>query len=173
MIFDLTTGISARLVQPGFWKQRWVVFILVLGLLSAGCSAMNSPSFEFVSGDEELVVLMRNQKVGNYRLRYDGRAATDLESLQVMLGGQVLHVDVGMVVVKLNGQELKLESDGSLPAGSQATLNPGDEFDVQVTFFGRTLGGNYMYGFRINTGDETSSEEVDVIAEYDYVIVVE
>jgi hypothetical protein len=173
MFSGLTNGISALLVQPGFLKQRWVVFILVLGLLAVGCSAINSPSFDFVSGDEELVVLIRNQKDGNYRLRYDGRAATDLQSLQVMLGGQVLHVDVGSVVAKLNGQELELESVGSLPAGSQATLNPGDEFDVQVTFYGRTLGGNYMYGFRINTGDESSSEEVDVIAEYDYVIVVE
>jgi hypothetical protein len=162
-----------ELFQSQPWKFRVLLVFLLLGIVIAACSTGNSPSFDFVSGDEDLVVLIRNQKDGNYRVRYEGPNSTDLRALKVMLGGQILHVDVGKVVVIIDGQEFELGADGTLPEGSQVTLNSGDEFDVRVTYHGRTLGGNYMYGFRINIGDENIEEEVDTIAEYEFVIVVE
>lgn len=162
-----------ELFQNQPWKFRVFLVFLVLGIVVSACSIVNSPSFDFVSGDEDLVVLIRNQKDGNYRVRYEGPASTDLRALKVMLGGQILHVDVGKVVVIIDGQEYELRADGTLPEGSQVTLNSGDEFEVRVTYHGRTLGGNYMYGFRMNIRDENIEEEVDIIAEYEYVIVVE
>jgi hypothetical protein len=44
---------------------------------------------------------------------------------------------------------------------------------VQVTYLGQTLGGNYMYGFRIGYGDDPEAEPFDLIAEFDYAIIVE
>lgn len=155
------------------WKSSIIyIFLLIVVGLSA-CSIFESTSFTMVSGDENLVVLLRNQKDGTYRVRYEGRNPTDFRGLKVMLGGQILHVDVGKVVVVLDGQEYELEPNGAFPAGSQVTLNQGDEFEVRVTYHGRTLGGNYMYGFRMITGEGSNEEEVDLIAEYDFVIVVE
>jgi hypothetical protein len=126
-----------------------------------------------VDGDEQLLVLLRNNKDGNYRVRYEGRDPTELRSLHVMLGGQILHVDVQQVVIVHNDQEIVLEPDGALPTGSQVTLDSGDEFDVIVTYIGRTLGGNYMYGFRMGYGDDPQGEPFDLIAEFDYAIIVE
>jgi hypothetical protein len=126
-----------------------------------------------LGGDEQLVVLLRNEKNGNYVVRYEGRNPAELNSLHVMLGGQILHVDVKQVVIVHNGQEVILEGDGTLPAGSQVTLAPGDELEVRVTYLGQTLGGNYMYGFRIGFGDDPQAEPWDLIAEFDYAIIVE
>jgi hypothetical protein len=53
------------------------------------------------------------------------------------------------------------------------TFKSWDEFEFQVTYHGRTLGGNQMFGFRILTGEENNEEEVGLIAEYDFVNVME
>ena len=118
-------------------------------------------------------MLLRTEEVGNYQVRYDGRDQTDLRSLQVMLGGQILYVDAHQVAILQDGQEILLEGDGSLPDGSKVILSPGDEFDVKVTFLGQTTGGNYMYGFRIDYGDNPQEEPHDLIVEFDYSIIVE
>lgn len=156
---------------PLVWMLLSVILLLLVGL--ASCSMIDPTPFVMVGGDEQLLVLLRNTKDGNYRVRYEGRDPTELRSLQVMLGGQILHVDVQQVVIVHNDQEIILEPDGALPTGSQVTLASGDELDVIVTYLGRTLGGNYMYGFRIGYGDDPQSEPYDLIAEFDYAIIVE
>lgn len=156
---------------PLVWMLLSVILLLLVGL--ASCSMIEPTPFVMVGGDEQLLVLLRNTKDGNYRVRYEGRDPTELRSLQVMLGGQILHVDVQQVVIVHNDQEIILEPDGALPTGSQVTLASGDELDVIVTYLGRTLGGNYMYGFRIGYGDDPQSEPYDLIAEFDYAIIVE
>lgn len=137
------------------------------------CSIVNPTPFVHLGGDEQLLVLLRNEKDGNYQVRYEGREPVELQSLHAMLGGQILHVDVKQVAITHNVQEVILEGDGSLPEGSQIILAPNDEFNVRVTYLGQTLGGNYMYGFRIVYGDDPNADPFDLIAEFEYAIVVE
>lgn len=153
----------------------WVIstsFLLItLGLSS--CSLINPASFEMMGGDEQVLVLLRNEKDANYQVRYEGRAQTELRSLKVMLGGQILHVDVREVTIFYDDQEIRLEGDGTLPEGTSLILSPGDEFNVRVTYLGQTVGGNYMYGFRIGYGEDPQAEPYDLIVEFDYSIIVE
>ena len=147
--------------------------VLLFSILLASCSVVNPDPFVMVTGDEQLVVLMRNDKDGFYQVRYEGRQQTQLQSLHVMLGGQILHVDVVEVAIIQNGAEVILKGDMSIPEGSQVIFQPGEEFEVRVTFHGQSLGGNYMYGFRIVHGDDPDAEPVELIAEYDYAVIVE
>jgi hypothetical protein len=147
--------------------------VLSLGALLGSCSVINPDPFIMMGGDEQLLVLLRSEKDGQYQVQYDGRNPTELNSLHVMLGGQILHVDIKQVVILHNGQEVILEGNGTLPQGSQLILTPGDEFEVRVTYLGQTLGGNYMYGFRIGYGDDPQAEPWDLIAEFDFAVIVE
>ena len=156
---------------PRVWFLLCVV--LSLGVLLGSCSVFNPDPFIMMGGDEQLLVLLRNEKDGHYQVQYDGRNPAELNSLHVMLGGQILHVDIKQVVIVHNGQEIILEGNGTLPEGSQLILAPGDEFEVQVTYLGQTLGGNYMYGFRIGYGDDPQAEPWDLIAEFDFAVIVE
>ena len=153
----------------------WVPFTAALILIGTlvSCSIVNPTPFVNLGGEEQLLVLLRNEKDGNYQVRYEGREPAELQSLQVMLGGQILQVDVKQVAITHNDQEVILEGDGSLPEGSQIVLAPNDEVNVRVTYLGQTLGDNYMYGFRIVYGDDPKVDPFDLIAEFEYVIVVE
>ena len=153
---------------------RWVISgIFIFSLALSSCSAINPDKFELVGGDEQLLVLLRNDKEGLYQVRYDGREAAELQSLHVMMEGQILHVDIVEVAVIQGENEVILAGDASVPPGSQVILEPGEEFSVRVTYHGQTLGGNYMYGFRIVHGDDPQAEPVDYPAEQDFVVIVE
>lgn len=169
-------SIATKLNRLSFLKNFiWLAItgLLVITFVLSSCSILNPVSFEMVGGDEQVFVLLRNEEVGNYQIRYEGRNQTDLRSLKVMLGGQILHADVQKVAILHEGQEIMLEGDGTLPEGSQIVLSPSDEFDVKVTYLGQTPGGNYMYGFRIGYGDDPQGEPHDLITEFDYSIIVE
>lgn len=161
----------------GVWRNAWLwvlvgvvgVLVIVFFLWQSG----NRQKFTLLDGDKQVLVLIRNEEDGTYRLRYEGRAPVDLRSLQVMLGGQILHVDVMQIAVTKGGQEVVLESSGQPPQGQPITLSPGEEFDVRVTFRGESIGGNYLYGFRIGYGAEGSEQLDELIMEYDYAINVE
>jgi hypothetical protein len=60
-----------------------------------------------------------------------------------------------------------------MPEGSELVLQPGDVFDVQITFRGQTLGGNYLYGFEIGFLEGARERIVQLVLDYDYAIVVE
>ncbi|MGW8226292.1 MAG: hypothetical protein ACWGOY_11190 [Anaerolineales bacterium] len=150
-----------------------ITYGLLLGILLVSCSIINPDSFAMVGGDEQLVVLLRHDQDGHYQVRFEGSKPTQLNSLQVMLGGQILHVDVARVAIIQGDQEVILEGDGTVPEGSQVIFDPDEEFEVRVTYHGQTLGGNYMYGFRMVYGDNPQAEPVDLIAEYQYAVIVE
>ena len=156
---------------PRVWFLLCV--LLILGVLLGSCSAFNPDPFAMMGGDEQLVVLLRGEKDGHYQVQYVGRNPAELNSLHVMLGGQILHVDIKQVIIIHNGQEVVLKGNGTLPEGRQIILNPGDEFEVRVTYLGQTLGGNYMYGFRIAFGDDPQAEPWDLITEFDFAVIVE
>jgi len=157
------------------WRSVGLVFTaaLLIGLALSSCSIVNPDPFVMVGGDEQLLVLMRNDKDGSYQVRYEGNKPAELHSLHVMLGGQILHVDIVHVAIIQGENEVILNGDGTLPEGSQVILEPGEEFEVRVTFHGQTLGGNYMYGFRIVHGDDPGVGPLDLVAEYDYSVIVE
>lgn len=155
-----------------FWVAV-TISVLIIGLGLSACSGFNPDPFVMVAGDEQLLVLLRNEKDGNYQVRYEGSDAAQLNSLQVMLGGQILHVDVQQVVIEQDDQEILLEPNGAVPTDTELILDSGDEFNVRVTYLAQTLGGNYMYGFRIGYGDDPGAEPFDLIAEFDYAIIVE
>ena len=159
--------------SPRTWLWLVISAALMLIIPLSSCSISNPDPFVMVGGDEQLLVLLRNDKDGHYQVRYEGREPAELHSLHVMLGGQILHVDVVQVAIVQNSQEVILEGDATLPEGSQVLLTPDEEFEVRVTYHGQTLGGNYMYGFRIVYGENAQAEPVDLIAEYDYAIIVE
>jgi len=167
---------STRATNSGKGIPWWILVPLVLILLGAGGYLLlerNSVKFSMVSGEKSLVVLIRNEKQGVYRARYEGRQPLDLRSLHVMLAGQILHVDVKQVAIAYQGQEIVLGPDGKLPPGTSLQLPPGAEFEVKVTFLGQSLGGNYMYGFRIGYGRGDQESLYELKAGYDYAIVVE
>jgi hypothetical protein len=163
--------INGKFPKSVVWLALSTVLLVLIPLSS--CSIVNPEPFAMAGGDEQLLVLLRNDKDGYYHVRYEGRQPTDLHSLHVMLGGQILHVDVVEVAIIQGENVVILEGDGTLPEGSQVVFAPDEEFEVRVTYHGQTLGGNYMYGFRIVFGDDPQAEPIDLIAEYDYAVIVE
>ncbi len=172
-VFDLWISrlIIGNFPRAGVWLVISAVLLVLVPLSS--CSVVNPDPFAMVGGDEQLLVLLRNEKDGHYQVRYEGRQPSELHSLHVMLGGQILHVDVVQVAIIQGESIVILEGDGKLPEGSQILLAPDEEFEVRVTYLGQTLGGNYMYGFRTVSGDDPQAEPVDLIAEFDYAVIVE
>ena len=173
MVFEsfMSRLIIGNFRRAGVWLT--VSIVLLLSISVSACSVVNPAPFAMGGGDEQLVVLLRNDKDGHYQVRYEGRQPTELHSLHVMLGGQILHVDVAQVAINQGENIVILEGDGKLPEGSQVFFAPDEEFEVQVTYHGQTLGGNYMYGFRTVHGDDPQAEPVDLIAEFDYAVIVE
>jgi hypothetical protein len=114
----------------GVWRKPWLwILIGVVGILVVVFflwRSLNEQKFTLVDGDEQVLVLLRNEADGTYRIRYDGRAPLDLRSLQVMLGGQILHVDVMQIGITKAGEEVVLEPDGQPPQGQLITLSPGE-----------------------------------------------
>lgn len=139
----------------------------------------NQVPFTIQNGDESIVVLLRNTYDGRYTLEYTGNRPARVESLQVMLAGQILYVDV-MEVRLIKGEEVVQVVQNQIIEGEGFELNPKDRFDVQVTFKGQSLAPspsatyNYLYGFRITYNDGSGGRTSDVVDEdYQYVIIVE
>lgn len=161
----------SRLGSPWVWILIGGVIILAAGAFLWW--SRNQLPFSLVEGNQQLVVLIRSDRESLYRLRYDGRGPANLQSLRVMLAGQVLHVDVKEVAVARGDEGFTLQGDGRMPEGSELVLQPGDVFDVQITFRGQTLGGNYLYGFEIGFLEGARERIVQLVLDYDYAIVVE
>jgi len=90
----------------------------------------------------------------------------------VMLAPETLHVSVTEVALVRGDEEVVLEKTSIVPEGTKFTLQPGDIFDVRVTFLGRTIGGNWLYGFRINYDDGGGLETTELVMGFEYGIVV-
>lgn len=132
----------------------------------------NNVEFVLVKGDESLLVLLRNEEKGMYTLQYNGSKPIELENLLVMLAPETLHISVTEIALIRGDEEVVLEKTNIVPEGTQFTLQPGDNFDVRVTFLGRTIGGNWLYGFRINYDDGSGLETTELVMGYEYAIVV-
>ncbi|MEW6716221.1 MAG: hypothetical protein AB1345_01770 [Chloroflexota bacterium] len=129
--------------------------------------------FSIEEGNKELVVLLRNEEDGQYTLKYTGKRSAELTSLKVMLGGKIIHADVLEVGLAYQGMEVILNKDGSVPAGNEIMLAPGDVITVRVRFRGQTLGGNYLYGFRVGYALGGRERTYDLLLNMEYIVVVE
>ena len=147
------------------------IILLAIALL-IWQSNINNVEFVLVKGDESLLVLLRDEEQGLYTLQYNGSKPIELENLLVMLAPETLHVSVTEVALVRGDEEVVLEKTNIVPDGMQFTLQPGDIFDVRVTFLGRTIGGNWLYGFRINYNDGGGLETTEMVMGFEYAIVV-
>jgi hypothetical protein len=149
-----------------------IAIILVAVALFIWLSNRNYVEFVLVKGDESLLVLLRDEEQGLYTLQYNGSKSIELKNLLVMLAPETLHVSVTEVALVQGDEEVVLEKTNIVPDGTQFTLQPGDIFDVRVTFLGRTIGGNWLYGFRINYDDGGDLETTEMVMGFEYAIVV-
>jgi hypothetical protein len=159
--------------RGNIWIWIGVILIAVLAAAVLIYRSQQGDRFSIVSGEKQILVLLRNEKSSDYRLRYQGRQPIDLNAVKVMLAGQVLHVDVKPVVLVKDGQELQVQPDGSLPPGTVLHLEPDDEFAVRVTYLGQTLGGNYLYGFKLGYSQDGRERAEDLVMQYDYEVIVQ
>lgn len=169
---DSTDWVTKRIKKIPW---HWVVWGLVV-IIGAGIfiwQAQESSKFTFSSQEKQILVLLRTERQAVYQIQYTGRRPVELQSVKVILEGQILHVDVSQVAIQINGNDVVLEGKGNLPAGTHLTLNPGDKLVVKVTYLGQTLGGNYLYGFRIGYGSPEQSKTFDLEIDFDYSIIVE
>ena len=167
--------------ETGSWSSSrtatWIVLVFSAIILIAIAFFIwqrigNNVEFMLVKGDESVLVLLRNEEKENYTLQYNGSKPIELENLLVMLAPETLHVSVIEVALVRGDEEVVLEKTSIVPEGTKFTLQPGDIFDVRVTFLGRTIGGNWLYGFRINYNDGGGLETTELVMGFEYAIVV-
>jgi len=88
----------------------WIVLAFsAIILVATGCSiwqrSSNTVEFVLVKGDESVLVLLRNEEKGMYRLQYNGSKPIELENLLVMLAPETLHVSVIKYATQLTLKE--------------------------------------------------------------------
>jgi hypothetical protein len=158
-------------------RSRWVwISISALAVLAVSVFlwwSQDRQAFVLEEGSKQLVVLIRSDQETVYRIRYAGRRPVNISSILVMLQGQLLHVDPIRIVLAKGDQEIVLAGN-KIPAGTGFSVASGEVFDLRVTYRGQTLGGNYLYGFRIGYQEGERERTTDLVLEREeYVIVVE
>lgn len=167
---EKTRGRVARI--PWVWLLVSLLVVVAIGIVVL--QTQTQQGFVLREGDRDLLVLLRNDASGDYLVEYRGRGEIQLRSIKPMIAGQILHVDVKQVSISKNSNQVILEQPaGTVPAGQTITLQPGDVFNINVTFRGQSVGGNYMYGFRIGYQDGASEETFELTTEFEYEILVE
>ena len=143
----------------------------------AGISFWNGTiaPFTIVDGEESAVVLLRSPYSSTYTLEYRGRAPISLSKLTPMIESntQVLYVDIEQVAVLIDGQEFIMAGEDAVDPGGDLVLQPGDLFDVRVTYIGRELGSHYLFGFRMNYLIQGREGETVLRLNQEYAIYVE
>lgn len=169
-------GKSKSTVQGTSSRNLWVgILILVVVVVAAYLiwQSQTRNQFQFQSGEQSLVVLLRSDKDGTYVLKYTGSQLAQIEGMQVMMAGEILHVDIEQVSLSLQGQQVVLENN-RIPEGQQFSLAPQQTFDVTITFSGQTLGYNYVYGFQIDYRQDGRADTASVVDEdFNYAVIVE
>jgi len=133
-------------------RNRWIGAGLIALTLIVGSIFFwytNAIPFEFVGGDEAVLVLLREEAEGHYTLRYTGDDPGRLERLLPILEARVLHVGVGPIILHLDGRDIELEDGGYLPEGEEFDLQPGQLLEFSVIYTGQTLGAHRVLGFRL------------------------
>lgn len=154
----------------------FVIFFTLTAVISGGCSSNRIP-FEFSGGDEQVVVLVRNDEIAEYQVTNTGRNSVEITSILVKFAGEILHVTVDQTELRLNDQNIILEKN-NVPEGQVFVVQPGETFNIFTTIKGESIGFNYLSGFRITYQVDGNINTVDVndpdIPEnYNYLVIVE
>ncbi|GEM_PF-2557985 len=155
-------------------KFLWIgVVTLVFIIVAAIVWRRTASPFEFVGGDESVIVLLRNDYAGNYQVRYIGDEPTTLNRVVPIIESpqRVLYVSIQDVFVVLSGKEIRLETGGYVPEGQTITLQPGETFTIKVVYYGEEIGGHYVYGFRLGYGP--GNEIQLIIRDREFTVFVE
>jgi hypothetical protein len=148
--------------------------LVLVAIVALVWQTQTRAAFVLQDGQDQLLVLIRNDASGVYQVQYRGRQPVQLQSIKTMLAGQILHVDVREVAVSKESAEVVLEQPaGALPEGHEISLQPGDVFNIRVTLRGQSIGGNYLYGFRIGYQNGGSEQTFELVMDFDYEIIVE
>jgi len=160
----------ARLIWYGAGAA--VVLFVVIAFFVARASAI---PFELTGGETNPLVLLRNETVVNYEFTYTGSSPGTLERLipRIQLyQGQVLVADVQEIWVEIDGEQVVLE-EGYFPEGVSLELQPGETFQIGVSYLGQELGWNRIYGFRIQYSINGRSVDGELRLTDDYYVFVE
>ncbi len=128
--------------------------------------------FTLTQGDEALVILLRDTQDGVYTLQYNGRQPVEITGVQTMLAGEILHMDVEGVSLESDSQQVAVVQN---QVEEPFRVQPGETFQVHVTFSGQTLGYNYLYGFRLTyTGGGGTPRTFDALdKDFRFLLTVE
>ncbi|GAB4498596.1 MAG: hypothetical protein OHK0052_12170 [Anaerolineales bacterium] len=156
----------------------WWVWLIALIVIAAGLFFWLQPdtSFQLIGGDKTLIVLLREQGEAVYQLRYEGSQPAQITNLMVMLAGTTLHTDIAEVTLLLDDQSITLQDGAAAPP---LTVQPADIVRVQVRYAARSIGYNYLYGFRVTFEQNNRTQTVDVAdpgakdQKYNYLVDVE
>jgi hypothetical protein len=149
-----------------------MILFVVIAYLVARASAI---PFELTGGEENPLILLRNETAVSYEFTYTGRSPGVLERLipRIQLyQDQVLVADVQRVFVEVDGELVELE-EGYFPEGVSLALQSGETFHVEVVYLGQELGWNRIYGFRIQYSIDGRSIDDELTLRDDYYIFVE
>lgn len=154
----------------------FVIFITFTAILIGGCTSNNIP-FEFSGGDEQVVVLLRNDEIAEYQVTNKGNNPVEITSVLVKFAGEILHVIVDQTELQFNDQSVVLQKN-DVPEGQNFLVEPGETFNIVTTLKGESIGFNYLSGFRITYKEDGNSNTVDVndpdVPEtYNYLVIVE
>jgi hypothetical protein len=132
--------------------------------------------FTFVSGEEQVIVILRNTAETEYEFQYTGNQPVALERVIVQLESPqiTLHVAVEQVTAIVGGQEVVLDDAGRVPEGTQLLVQPDEVFKVRITYYGDTIGAHYVYGFRLGyEANGVYNEDTMNIKDREYIVSVE
>jgi hypothetical protein len=180
----LSSAKTRRFKQPANKEEQtflqrnlWLLLLAAAAIIFVitGVSFWNGTiaPFEIVGGEESAVVLLRSPYDAEYTLEYRGRAPISLSQLTPMIESntQRLYVDIEQVVVIKNGQEFILSGEGAV--ASDVVIDPGDQFNIRVTYIGREIGSHYLYGFRMKYQIQGRDGETVLRLNQEYAIYVE
>ncbi len=149
-----------------------VILFVVIAFFVARANRM---PFELTGGQNNPMVLLRNEATVNYEFTYIGRSPAALERVvpRIQLySDQVLVADVQRVYIMVDGQQVELE-EGYFPPDVSLLLQPGDTFAIDVVYLGQELGWNRIYGFRIQYSVDGRTVDGELTLRDDYYIFVE
>jgi len=156
--------------------RGWIIIValvVVVALVALVYQNQQVKGFTLVSGDQAVVVLLRDTQPGVYSVQYRGKAPTNITGVQVMLAGEILHMDVDSVML-INGKQEVAVVKNRVSAETPFVVEPGDVFQVKVNFLGQTLGYNYLYGFIFDCtldGEEQTFQVTD--KDFRFLVTVE
>lgn len=161
---------SSRLLWYGAGAAM-VLFVVIAYIVNR----VTAIPFQLTGGDDNPLVLLRNETAVPYEFTYTGSSPASLERLipRIQLyRDQVVVADVQRVYVEVDGEMVEMV-DGYIPEGVTLDLQPGQTFNVEVVYLGQELGWNRIYGFRIQYSVDGRSIDDELTLRDDYYIFVE